>query len=112
MNYEMYQKGSYHIISIKEVIHMASDISQLEHIVNEILEKGSKNIAIRFQDESYIYSGTGFVFIRCLDKIRENNGILAFINVNPEIHAFLTTLFSESDIVIYGSDEELKPEEV
>ncbi len=108
MKYEMYQKGTYHIIAINEVINMASDISQLEQIVNEILEKGIKNIAIRFQDDSYIYSGTGFVFIRCQERIQEENGILAFINVNDELRAFLTTMFNESDVVIYGSDKELE----
>lgn len=108
MIFETYQKGSYHIIRINEVIQISSDIKELEDIVNKLLEKSIKNIAIHFKDGSYIYSGSGAVLVRCFERIRDHKGTLACINVDIGIRTFLASMHNTSEIKICASDEDLE----
>lgn len=112
MQSETYQKGNYHIITINEVLHLTSNIAELETIVNELLEKNIVHIAIHFMDGSYLCSQTGAVIVRCWENIKDRNGTLALININKDILDFLTVIDFDSLIKIYKSEDELVTAEV
>ncbi len=104
---EMYQKENYGIIKIKEVLHLTSSILELEPIVDKFLKEKVINIAIHFENGSYLCSQTGAVIVRCWENIKDHDGDLALINVNKDILDFLKVIDFESLIKIYDSEEEL-----
>lgn len=105
---ENYIKGNYQVIKFDEVLTLNSDIAELEDIVKDFLKENIVNIAIHFKDDSFISSRSGAVIMRCLETINDNNGNLAFVNVNRMIHSFLTVTALDPVIKIYNSEEELQ----
>ena len=108
MLYEFYIKGNYQVIRINDVLGLGSDITELDNIVHDFLKKNIDNIAIHFEDGSYLYSGSAATIVRCWDYIKGKNGCLALINVNEDILDFLAIMDLDSVIAIYNSDEELE----
>ena len=108
MQYEIYQKGIYQVIKINEMLTMNSNISELEKIITELLEKNSNTIAIYFTDDSYLSSSAGATIVRCWEAVKDRNGELAFINVNKNIRDFLSIIGFTSVNKIYNSEEELE----
>lgn len=102
-----YSKGNYQVIKINEALHLTSDISELENIVNEFLGENITNIAIHFFDGSYLSSRSGAILICCWELIKKHNGILALVNVNKDIRDFLAIIDLDSLIKIYDSEDEL-----
>ena len=107
MESEIYQKGNYQIINIQEVLHLTSNITELETIVDELLNNNNLHIAIHFKNGSYLCSQTGAVIVRCWENIKDRNGTLALINVNKDILDFLTVIDFDSLIKIYKTEDEL-----
>ncbi len=108
---ETYQKGNYTVIKFLKVLHLTSNILELETIVDNRLKENRINIAIHFKEGSYLCSQTGAVLVRCWENIKDHEGDLTLINVNKDIHDFLTVIDFDSQIKIYDSEEELLPEE-
>ncbi len=104
---ESYQKGSYTILKFNEVLHLTSNILELETIIDELLNKNIIHIAVQFKEGSYLCSQTGAVLVRCWENIKDQNGDLALIHVNKDIRDFLTVIDFDSLIKIYESDDEL-----
>jgi anti-anti-sigma regulatory factor len=104
---ETYQKGKYQIISINEVLHLTSNITELETIIGNLLDNNALHIALRFMDGSYLCSQTGAVIVRCWEAIKDRGGTLSLINVNRDIHDFLAVIDFDSLIKIFKSEEEL-----
>ncbi len=104
---ESYQNGKYHIIKINEVLHLTSNITDLEPMIEKLLDDNVLHIAIQFKNGSYLCSQTGAVIVRCWESIKDRGGTLALINVNKDIHDFLTVIDFDSLIRIYNTEEEL-----
>lgn len=104
---EVYEIGTYHVIKINEILHLTSNIDELLSIIDNLLKKNVKNIAISFQDNSYLYSKTGSVIVRCWEKIQDQNGNLALINTNEDIRDFLAVIDIEFLIKKVSTEEEL-----
>jgi hypothetical protein len=104
---EVYKVGIYHVIKINEVLHLTSNIDELVDIVDDLLKNNVKNFAISFQDNSYLYSKTGSVIVRCWEKIQDQNGNLTLINTNDDIRDFLAVIDIELLIKKVGTEEEL-----
>ena len=108
MLFETYQKGAYQVIKINEMLTMNSDISELEKIITEYLDKNIDTIAIHFSDDSYLSSSTGATIVRCWEAIKDRNGELTFINVNKNILDFLSIIGFTSVNKIFNSEDELE----
>lgn len=105
---ETYYKGNYLVIKFNDVLTLNSDITELLDIVNDFLKKNIINIAIHFKDGSFLSSGSGAIIVCCLETINDNNGSLAFVNIDQTIHSFLTITGLDLKIKIYNSEEELE----
>ena len=111
MKYKTYSKGDFKVIKLNEVLGLNSDISELEDVVNDLLMKKYLNIAIHFKDNSFLYSHLATVLVLCLEKIKDEKGTLALININEDIQNFLRVIDFESAIKIFKSEEELEFQE-
>lgn len=112
METEIYSKGKYQIIRIKDVLNLTSEIDALEDIVKDCIKKNNTDIAIYFSDGSYLCSRSGATLIRCWEYIKEHGGTLSLLNVNEDIHDFLSIIDLDALIQTYQSEEELiVPEE-
>jgi anti-anti-sigma factor len=107
MESEIYAKGNYQIIRINDILNLTSEIDALEDIVKNFIEEKNTAIAIHFTDGSYLCSRSGATLIRCWELIKEHNGVLALVNVNEDIHDFLSIIDLDSLIQTYDSEEEL-----
>lgn len=107
MQTETYCKGKFHVIKINEILHLNSDISELENIINDFVNKNIITIAIHFSDGSYLTSRSGATLIRCWEMIKEHNGMMALLNVNKDIRDFLAIIDLDSLIKICDSEDEL-----
>ena len=105
---ETYTKAHYHVIKIKEVLHLTSDINELDTIVEQLLDNKALHIAVHFMDGSYLCSQTGAVIVRCWENIKEREGTLALINVNKDILDFLKVIDIDSLIKLYDSEKDLE----
>ena len=103
-----YSKGQFHVVKIKDVLNLTSQIDELEDIISKLLEKNIINIAVHFTDGSYLCSSSGAILIRCWEKIKEHNGFLALVNVNQDIRDFLKIIDFDSLIKIFASENELE----
>ncbi len=111
METDIYQKGTYHVIKIKEILNLTSEIDALEGIVRDLVEKEKYSIAIHFTDDSYLCSRSGATLIRCWELLKEHEGTLALLNVNQDIRDFLAIIDLDSLIRIFNSEEELESTE-
>ena len=107
MLYETYHKGNYEVIKINETLTLSSNIDELNDIVDKLLENNIVDIAIFLKDDSYLYSATGSVLVRCWEAIKDCNGNLALVNINQGIRDFLSVIDFDSVIKIFNSEEEL-----
>lgn len=105
---ETYTKANYYVIKINEVLHLTSDITELNTIVEQLLNKNIVNIAIHFMDGSYLCSQTGAVIVRCWENIKDRQGTLALININKDILDFLKVIDIDSLIKLYDSEKDLE----
>lgn len=108
MKIETISCGEYKIISLMEVLHMSSDISSVYDCVDDLLNDGSKNIAVKFTDDSYLSSRTGATLIRCWELVSENSGNFVLINVNDDIKEFLSIIDLDSQIKTYQNESEIE----
>lgn len=108
MEMQMYTKNNFHIIKMNEVLNLSSNITELEDIILQLISGGKNHIAVHFADSSYLCSKTAAVIIRCWETIKDNNGVLAFVNVNNDILDFLTIIDLDSQIPIYRSADDIK----
>ena len=104
---EVYQVGKYHVIKINEILQLASNIDGLVDIIDNLIKKNVINFAISFQDNSYLYSNTGSVIVRCWEKIQDQNGNLVLINTNQDIQDFLAVIDIDFLIKKVDTEEEL-----
>lgn len=111
MEYNVYNMGNYHIIEFQEVLHLTSVVTDLQILVTDLLKKGIKSIAFQFINGSYLCSHTGATIIQCWEAIKDENGVLALININNDILDFLKIIDFEKMIEIYKTPEELKNNE-
>ena len=111
MKYKTYTRGDFKVIKLNEVLGLNSDISELEAVVNDLLMKKYLNIAIHFKDNSFLYSHLAAVLVLCWEKIKDEKGTLALVNINEDIHNFLRVIDFESAIKIFKSEEELEFQE-
>ena len=104
---EVYCKGTYHIIKIKEILHLKSNIEPLLDIVEDLLKQNKLNIAFCFCPNSYLYSKTGAIIVQCWEKIKDKNGTLALINTNRDIQDFLKVIDIHCLIKLVQSEDDL-----
>ncbi len=107
MQTEIYPKGKYQVIKIKDVLNLTSDIDSLEDIVTDLINENRIYIAIHFSDGSYLCSRSGATLIRCWELIKEHKGSLALLNVNQDIHDFLSIIDLDSLIKTFDSEDQL-----
>lgn len=88
-----------------DTLHLTSNISEIESLVNKLLDKNIVNIAISFEDNSYLCSSSGAIIIRCWEIIKQKGGDFILLNVNSDIHEFLAILDLENLIKAYDTDE-------
>lgn len=107
MEFKIYQTGSYHIIEIKEVLHLTTILTDLQVEVNNLLKKGINLIAIQFANDSYLCSQTGATIVHCWEAIKEENGELALVNTNEDILDFLKIIDIDKLIKVYLTTDDL-----
>lgn len=110
METKIYPKGKYQIIKIKDILNLTSEIDSLEDIVTNLVKENHVHIAVHFSDGSYLCSRSGATLIRCWELIKEHDGILALLNVNKDIHDFLSIIDLDSLIRTFDTEEDLPSE--
>ncbi len=104
---DVYPKGKYQVVNIRQDIRHDTDISDLNSVIRWLLEKHSRFIAVRFTPESFLYTHAVSRFIDCLQMITGEGGKLAVINPNNYIRNFITAIDFENKITVFSDEDEL-----
>jgi len=107
MKLNIYAIGNHQMIKIEEDLNIISDLEELYYLVEGYIEQGKNKIAVSFPNASYIYSGAIAVLLKCVKKIKENEGELCIIESNFDIKNIFNVLQLNRLISIYESDEAL-----
>ncbi len=111
MNIESYARGSYRILNIEQEDESIQELFELKDIISEYLETGVRDIAVRFTNTSYIYSGEIRVLISCFKMVKNYGGTLCLIEPKESIYEMLKNLNIDKLIGIYSSEEDLPEKE-
>jgi anti-anti-sigma factor len=104
-----YTKGEHLVLKIHPHGGEFPDLSELEGLILEYIEKGIKKIAVNFANTSYIYSGELRVLISCYKLLTEHGGTLCILEPNKTVFDMLMALNIDRLITIYPSEERLLP---
>ena len=102
-----YKKGSHLVLKIHPHGQEFPDLSELENLILENIEKGIKKIAVNFANTAYIYSGELRVLISCYKLLTAHGGTLSIIEPNKPVYDMLMVLNIDKLITVYPSEESL-----
>lgn len=107
MDYSIAKHNSYTIITISDSINIISELTELKDIINEQLKKGNLNIAVKFLNADYLYSGAISVIVSSYKTIHEQNGELCIIESDGNIMNLLDQMCITNIIPVHSSIDSL-----
>lgn len=107
MNLESRKTGAYTVAEVADTVTLNSDVSGLYEFVERSLEEGNRSIAVRFTEDSFLYTPHIAVLVKCLEAIREAGGSLAVVNPNRDVKDVLFLIDQEGLIRIVNGEQEL-----
>ncbi|MBD3346042.1 MAG: STAS domain-containing protein [Chitinivibrionales bacterium] len=97
----------YQLLKIKKELNLNSDLTELRQIIEEYVEKGPINIALKFTDDSYLYTKSIASLVQSFEMVRDHGGKMAVINPNEDIIEVLNTVGFTDLVKICKNEEEL-----
>jgi anti-anti-sigma factor len=107
MQIDVYSRGQYKIIKIKECQHVISELTELKSIIEGYLENGNYMVAVNFAEASYLYSGAISVLISCYKMVKNHHGDLCIVEPKHELLELLRQMNIDSIIDIYENEDQL-----
>ena len=108
MNIDISVSSGFQVITIEDELSIISELSELRFLIEGYISEGKNNIAVRFTNTSYIYSGAIAVLIDCYKKIKNVGGDLCIIEGNPQIISIFRMLNIDRVIHIFKTADELQ----
>lgn len=105
-------KGKYQVVRINQDIERETDISELNAVVNWLLERGKRYIAIHFKPKSLFETHSVSLFAECMEMVFKARGKLAIINPDRHLSDYIEAVDFDHSTKIYASENELVPEEI
>ncbi len=107
MKIDVSDVGMYKLATVSETKNSISELSELQEIVEDSLRRGSRYIAVKFTDASYLYSGAISVLVTCYRIIRDHGGNICIVEPHARVHDLLTQMNIDSFMDICTSEAEL-----
>jgi anti-anti-sigma factor len=107
MDIDIYKKGNYQLLRLKEDVGLNTDLSELKAVIEQQLSQGVSNIAVAFTQQSYLYTKSIAVLISCSEIIKDAGGHLAIIEANKDILDILSVIDFDKVIKMYESEADL-----
>jgi len=107
MQIEVYEKGKYQLLRLKDDVGLNTDLGELKIAIEAQLSKGVSNIAIAFTQKSYLYTKSIAVLISCSELIKDAGGHLAILEANRDILDILSVIDFDKMIVLYNSEADM-----
>jgi anti-anti-sigma factor len=107
MLFDTHRRGKCLLISFNKDIDARSDISELLPTVREALRDNTTRFAIEFTPNSYLYSKTIAVLVRCMNTVHEEGGDVFVISSNPKLIEALNMFHLDRLLTVCSSVEEL-----
>ena len=101
-------KGSFTVLLIEQEDNSIQELFELKDTISNLLDEGTRNIAVRFSNVSYIYSGEIRVLISCYKLVQGHGGTLCIVEPKDTVHKVLKELKIESMIKIVDNEDMLK----
>lgn len=76
---------NFHILDLSDRLTIKEDLERLEKLLEDILGRGERNIAIRLKDVSYLDSTGSAMLIVCYNTARRAGVRLKFLNPSPHV---------------------------
>ncbi len=105
-------KGKYQVVRINQTIDRETDVSELNSVINWLLERGKRSIAIHFTPKSLFGPNSISLFTECMERVFQARGKLAVINPGGYLSDYINTVDFDHSTEIYASEKELVPERV
>ena len=100
------KSGGYTVAEVVDTVTLSSDISGLYEFVEHSLEQGTRYFAVRFTEESFLYTPHIAVLVKCLESVREAGGSLAVVKPNRDLKDVLF-LIDQEGLIRKVDDEEM-----
>lgn len=84
-----------------------AELEELRHLIKGYIEQGSKYIAIRFSDATYLYSGAIAVLISCFKILKDVQGHLCLLEPKNEMINLLRQMGIDRLIPLYATFDNL-----
>jgi anti-anti-sigma factor len=94
---------NYHVIDLSERLTIKDDLEQLEHLIQDLLERQERNIAIGLKDITYLDSTGSAMLIVCFNSARKAGVKLKFLN--PSSHVAKIFEITKLDTIFDIMDE-------
>jgi anti-anti-sigma factor len=107
MNIDIYKKGKYQILRVKEDVGLNTELSELKSVIEKQLAGGNLFIALAFTQQSYLYTKSIAVLISCSELIKDAGGHLAIIEANRDILDILSVIDFDKMISLHASEADL-----
>jgi anti-anti-sigma regulatory factor len=107
MNVDIYKKGKYQVLRLKEDVGLSTDLGALKPVIEQQLSQGISFIAIAFTQQSYLYTKSIAALISCSEIIKDAGGHLAIIEANKDIMDILSVIDFDKMISMHASEAEL-----
>lgn len=112
MEIDIYKKGSYHVFRMREDVGINTDLSELKQRIQKSLLEGTRNVALAFTKDSYLYTKSIATLIACSEMIKDYGGKLAIIEANRDILDILSVIDFDRLIKIVATENDLLSEPV
>lgn len=110
MEIEVYRRGIYQVIKIKEELSVIADLSELQFLVEGYIKQGRTHICVGFTDASYFYSGAVGVLVSIIKRFSNGENEFCIIEPNSELKRVFSLLNIDQLLKIYDSEEDLPKE--
>lgn len=107
MKTETVKKKEIMVLRILENLDIKSDISDLQKVIEDIIEKGDVSIAVSLTPNSRLSSMSIGMLLRFYSILKEQGGKLSLVQPNKEDAELLKLLSFTSVMEIFESEDEL-----
>ncbi len=102
-----YQKGKFTVVEIEDEFSVITDLNDFKNMLEEKLHDDIPNIALRFKDISYIYSGPLGILARIIMNIKKLDGKIVLLEPNPNVSEILKMTNLDKMLAVVESEEAL-----
>jgi anti-anti-sigma factor len=107
MQFATRKVGKYRLISFRSDIDARSDMAELLLTIEKHIDNGESCFAVEFTANSYLYSKTIAVLVKCLNTVNEAGGRLAIVSPNPKLLEALRMFHLDTMLTVCSTVEEL-----